>query len=199
MATRRFEKQAEAISFIAPVLGNYYPSGGAQFIPSRVPIFNDNVFPFNYRGRRNEVVLWRTLIILTRHICRVWKPTLVPDGKMNFSEIMEPPLGAPSREYVCPPLRILTDFTSQVPSSYWRRVRTELSNYAAIIRLRFYISKLRHSGGEAIEKRGAREREKEGERERHGDNGVLGGTMAGPRIVGARFSAINNSVEEPGW
>lgn len=32
------------------------------------------------------------------------------------------------------------DFSSQVLSSYWRRVRSELNNYAAIIRPRLYIS-----------------------------------------------------------
>lgn len=45
-----------------------------------------------------------------------------------------PPPSSPSFSLYDP-----TDFSSQVPSSYWRRVRSELSNYAAIIRPRLYI------------------------------------------------------------
>lgn len=72
-------------------------------------------------------------------LARIRKRTRAMDGSFStdnpretLSHVFPAPL---SFSFYDPP-----DFSLQVPSSYWHRVRSELSNYAAIIRPRLYIS-----------------------------------------------------------
>lgn len=61
--------------------------------------------------------------------------TFLPTTPARFHRVCSPCAFPPPFSLYDP-----ANFCSQVLSSYWRRVRSELSNYAAIIRPRLYIS-----------------------------------------------------------